>query len=151
MTRLGQRIAGLVAALGLLALVGCTPIVRNHGYVPSDDDLAAIQVGEDTRATVTTVIGRPSAAGLMSDGAFFYVRSRRETVAWRAPQEVDRQVVAISFDADGVVENIERFTLDDGQVVTLSRRVTSTNIRNVTLIRQLLSSLGRIRADQFVD
>lgn len=151
MARLRQRIAELLAALGLLALLGCSPIVRNHGYVPSEDDLAAIQIGVDTRATVTSVIGRPSAAGLMSDGGFYYVRSRRETVAWRAPQEVDRQVVAISFDPEGVVENVERFTLEDGQVVSLSRRVTSTNIRNVTLIRQLLSNIGQIRADQILD
>jgi len=42
-----------------------------------------------------------------------------------------------------VVSNVELFTLEDGQVVVLSRRVTGTSIQNVSFIRQLLGNVGR--------
>lgn len=151
MARLNGRIAGIVAALALAFLGACAPIVRNHGYVPLEEDLSLLTVGVDTRETVASTVGAPGAGGVIDSGGYYYVRSRWETVAWRAPKEVDRQVVAITFDEDGVVENIERFGLEDGRVITLSRRVTRTTIRNISFIRQLLGNIGRLRADQLVE
>jgi hypothetical protein len=40
------------------------------------------------------------------------------------------------------VENIRELTLEDGRVVRFSRRVTESNIREVTFLRQLISNLG---------
>ncbi len=139
--------AGLLVALA----VACTPILRNHGYVPTEDELALLAVGSDTRDTVADKVGRPTASGLLDDVGWYYVQSRFRTFGPRATREIDRQVVAISFAEDGTVANVERFGLEDGQVVTLSRRVTETNIRGVSLIKQLLGNLGTLRADQILD
>ncbi|MFN3292897.1 MAG: outer membrane protein assembly factor BamE [Gemmobacter sp.] len=136
--------------LALVALGACTEIVRNHGYTPSEEDLATIAVGKDTRDTVAFKVGRPSAGGLMQDGGWYYVQSRWSHRGASAPKEVDRQVVAVSFDPRGRVSNIERFGLADGQVVALSRRVTDTNIKGIGLIRQLMGNLGRFNPGQFV-
>jgi outer membrane protein assembly factor BamE (lipoprotein component of BamABCDE complex) len=145
------RVTGMVLALCLIGLSACAPIVRNHGYMPTEEDLSLLTVGVDTRETVASAIGAPSAAGLITGSGYYYVRSRWETVGPREPREVDRQVLAISFDADGVVENIERFGLERGRVVALSRRVTETSIKNVSFISQLLGNLGRLRAENIVD
>lgn len=141
-----RALAGLVLAL----CVACAPIVRNHGYVPSDEDLAQVQVGADTRESVAEKIGRPSVQGLLNDVGWFYVQSRWETRGPRAPQEVDRQVVAITFDEGGTVQNVERFGLEQGKIVPLSRRVTDTNIKGMGIIRQLLGNLGRLSADSIL-
>jgi outer membrane protein assembly factor BamE (lipoprotein component of BamABCDE complex) len=134
--------------LALLALAACATITRNHGYVPPDADLALIEVGRDTRETVAATIGRPSTSGLLNDVGWYYVQSRFETVGGRAPLEVDRQVVAITFTPEGVVENIERFGLEDGQVVVLSRRVTTPNVKSQGFLRQLFGNIGRIDTSQ---
>jgi outer membrane protein assembly factor BamE (lipoprotein component of BamABCDE complex) len=141
----------VIAGLVLVLTVACSPIVRNHGYVPSDEELALVEVGTDTRETVAEKVGAPTASGLLNDVGWYYVQSRFRTYGPREPREIDRQVVAITFAEDGVVANVERFGLEDGQVVPLSRRVTETNIRGVSLIRQLLGNLGNLRADQIVD
>ncbi|MEY4872157.1 MAG: hypothetical protein RLZZ563_1487, partial [Pseudomonadota bacterium] len=60
------------------------------------------------------------------------------------PREIDRQVVSISFDEGGTVANVERFGLERGKVVPLSRRVTESSVRGLSLIQQLLGSFGRI-------
>jgi len=139
----------LVLALG--ALAACQPIYRSHGYVPSDSDLAMLVVGQDTRDTVGDFVGRPSSAGVLEDGGWYYVGSRWREVGWKKPEEISREVVAISFDEGGVVQNIERFGLQDGRVVTLSRRVTDSNIKGVTFLGQLLGSIGNVNAGQFID
>lgn len=144
----GVRMA--LAGLALLALAACSEIVRNHGYTPSDEDLATVAVGKDTRETVAFKVGRPSAGGLMQDGGWYYVQSRWSHQGARAPQEVDRQVVAVSFDNRGRVSNVERFGLAEGQVVALSRRVTDSNIKGIGLIQQLMGNLGRFNPGQFI-
>jgi outer membrane protein assembly factor BamE (lipoprotein component of BamABCDE complex) len=141
--RLRTAIAGLV----LGTLVACAPVYRNHGYVPAPDELALIEVGVDTRETVTEKVGRPSTSGVLNDVGWFYVQSRYKNLGYREPQEVDRQVLAITFTENGVVENISTFGLEDGQVVQISRRVTESNIKGIGFIRQLLGSLGKIRAE----
>lgn len=144
------RLLRLVPILALSLTMACAPTFRNHGYVPAEDDLALLIVGQDTRDTVEVAVGRPSAAGLLNDDGWYYVQSRYRQMGPRAPQEIERQVVAISFDEGGTVTNIERFGLEDGRVVALSRRVTETNIKGASLIRQLLRNFGRFNAGDFL-
>lgn len=140
-------------AAGLLAgaLAACTPIYRNHGYAPSDSDLDEIIIGVDTRDSVAELVGSPQASGVVRDDAWYYVASTRKTVGYRAPEEIEREVVAISFAEDDTVTNIERFGLEQGRVVALNRRVTDDNIRGVTFIRQLLGNIGQFSAADVID
>ena len=124
MGRIGGILKRCVALVALAVLAGCAAEFRNHGYAPSDSELAGIVVGRDTRESVAEAIGPPTAEGLRQQGAWYYVESRFRHFAWQAPKEIEREVVAISFGRNGRVSNIERFGLEDGRIVTLSRRVT---------------------------
>lgn len=137
----------LAAALGLS---GCVAISRDVGFVPSEQDLAEIAVGLDTRSTVDSILGAPTLEGIRDDSGWYYVRSQIVQRGWTAPVETDREVVAVSFDARGVVSNVERFGLQDGQVVPLSRRVTDSNTRGIGFLRQAFGNLGRIDAANFL-
>lgn len=150
-TRLARRVRAAVAAVAVLVAVACTPIYQNHGYIPTEEELALIEVGTDTRETVAATLGRPSASGLLNDVGWFYVQSRWETKGAREPKEIDRQVVVVSFDDQGTVENVERFGLERGRVVVISRRVTDSNIKGLGFLKQLLGSIGQLRADKIVD
>jgi outer membrane protein assembly factor BamE (lipoprotein component of BamABCDE complex) len=123
--------------------VACSSVYRNHGYAPTEEDLAAITVGVDTRDTVAETIGAPSSSGVLTDSGYYYVASRFRYYGPREPQVVDRQLVAISFDTAGVVRNIERYGLQDGRAVALQRRVTDSNVADKSFLRQLLGNLGR--------
>jgi outer membrane protein assembly factor BamE (lipoprotein component of BamABCDE complex) len=103
-------------------------------------------VGRDTRETVGQKIGRPSTSGLLNDVGWFYVQSRYRHFGPRAPQEIDRQVLAVTFSEAGTVENIARYGLEDGRVVEISRRVTETNVKGLSVIQQILGTFGRIDA-----
>lgn len=125
------------------ALTACAPQFANHGYIPPPEDLEQIVVGVDTRASVEETIGSPSTAGVVNESGFYYVRSRRRTLGALAPTVIEREVLAISFNESGVVTNIESFGLERGQVVPISRRVTTSSVGNSGLLRQLLSGIGR--------
>jgi outer membrane protein assembly factor BamE (lipoprotein component of BamABCDE complex) len=145
------RFGTSMAVLCILALSACSPQFRNHGYVPNDEDLALITVGVDTRASGEEAVGAPAMSGVITDTASYYVQSRVRRFAWQEPEVVERQVLAISYDSAGVVTNIERFGLEDGQVVPISRRITGTSGTNESIIRRLIGSIGGFRASDFLE
>ncbi|WP_406870629.1 outer membrane protein assembly factor BamE [Thioclava sp. 'Guangxiensis'] len=135
--------AALCAVIGLGA---CSPIYRNHGYVPTDEDLSQVKVGQTTKEELDTLVGRPSSSGVLEGSDWYYVGSRWKRMGWSASKEIDRQVLAVSFTQSGVVSDIERYSLKDGHVVSPTHRVTEANVKGIGLIRQLLGSVGRMDA-----
>ncbi len=129
-------------------VAACSSVYRNHGYVPAEEDLAKLVIGTDTRETTGPKVGRPSASGLLNDTGWFYVQSRWEQKGALAPKEIDRQVVALTFSEAGVLQNVERFGLERGQIVPLSRRVTESSVKSLGVLRQLFSNFGRIGGAQ---
>lgn len=127
----------------VFGLAACAATYTNHGYVPPTDVLDQIATGA-SRDQVTALAGSPGSAGVVRDEAWFYTQYRVRNFTYNAPQVIERDIVAISFSDAGRVTNIERFSLDDGQIVQLSRRVTESSVRDVSFLSQILANFGRI-------
>lgn len=142
-----------IAALTLLltALAACSATFRNHGYMPPAEELSGIIVGVDTRDSVEGTIGEPGVGGITDASGWYYVRSTVRNFAWNAPEEIDREVLAISFTPTGTVRNIERFGLEAGRVVRLSRRVTDSNTQGIGFLRQAFGNIGNFNAGDLVN
>lgn len=137
------RARPLVVLALCLTMASCSPIVRRHGFVPTQDDLAQILPGRDTRETVLELLPPPTAGGVVEGGNLYYVFSEFHTVGPFEPREVNREVLALTFNDSDILTGVERYGLQDGIVVPLSRRVTDDNVADTTFIRQLLGNLGR--------
>ena len=112
--------------------------------MPSDDELSELVVGVDSRDSVADAVGVPSTAGILDSSGYYYVKSRVRHLGGLRPKEIEREVLAISFTDAGIVQNIERFSLQDGKAIPLSRRVTESSVKNNSFLRQLIGSIGRI-------
>lgn len=135
------RSAVLAAACLLSA---CGTQTRNFGYAPTAAQLSDLTVGLDTRDSVADAVGSPSSAGVMGDDMFLYVAQEVERYGFREPRILRRDVVALSFDDGGVLRDVERLGLEDGNVVAYTRAATDAPTEGVGLLRQLGSNLGRI-------
>jgi len=124
--------------------------MRTHGYVPPQEDLDNVIVGVDTRDTVNDTLGVPTTFGAVKDGNYYYVRSQFKQLGMFKPEEISREVVSVSFDDKGVVRNIERFGLENGEVIVLEHRVTETSVPDLGFIRRLISTIGGPSASQFI-
>lgn len=150
-----QSLFSVLRPLGLgIALAGglaaCSATHTNHGYVPPPELLSEIGIGA-SRDLVSEVAGAPGIGGVMRDEAWFYTQYRVRNYAYNAPQVIERDIVAISFSDAGRVTNIERFGLEDGQIVQLSRRVTESSVRDLGFLRSILSNFGQINIGDAVD
>jgi outer membrane protein assembly factor BamE (lipoprotein component of BamABCDE complex) len=129
----------VLVAIGLLA---CTPQIRSHGYVPNDESLSSIVVGKDNRESIFETLGSPSSSALMRDDGWYYISSVVRHQTYHPPEEIEREIVAVSFDSQGIVSNVERLSLQDGRVIVLTRRITDNPIKGPGFFQQLIGNFG---------
>lgn len=139
------RLAGLALALGLLA--GCAPTIQVHGYVPSQTDIAQVRPGADNMESVTEKLGRPSSSGLLRDSAWYYVQTTIENFTYNPPRVIDRTILAVEFDGNGVVRDIGRYGLEHGRIVALTPRTTETGGRTMGVLEQLFGNILNLDAE----
>ncbi len=139
------------AALAVLAAVtlagglsACSPITAYSGFQAIDSDPKDVAVGTDTKSTVRAKLGSPSVQSTFDPNVWFYVNQVKERVAFRKPQVTARNVTAIAFNKDTeIVDTVNVYTLKDGKVIAFNDRETPTRGREMTVLEQLLGSVGR--------
>ncbi|WP_397419922.1 outer membrane protein assembly factor BamE [Phenylobacterium sp.] len=144
-----MRRAPALAALAALMLTGaglsaCSPITSYSGFQAIDSDPKDVKVGEDTKSTVRAKLGSPSVQSTFDPNVWFYVNQIKERVAFQRPRITSRNVTAITFNKDSeMVETVDVYTLKDGKVIAFNGRETPTRGREMTVLEQLLGSVGR--------
>jgi outer membrane protein assembly factor BamE (lipoprotein component of BamABCDE complex) len=147
-----RRRAGFLAAVACLSatslvLISCAPIVEpvvaQRGYILNEKDLKKIKPKQTTREQVKEIMGSPSTASTIQGDAWYYITSTTETYLFFPPEEVDRTVVAFYFEKSDTVQQIAYYGLEDGEIVDLQTRTTPTRGKELTVLGQLFSNLGR--------
>ena len=139
-----------VVALLAVGVAGCADNIDPRGNAPLPDALAQIVPGKVTRSDVVALIGTPATASLFGDDHWYYVSAHFQTVAFYAPEELDRQVIAIDFDKAGTVTSIRRLGLQDGKEITMVARETPAPGKELSILEQLIGNVGKF-SDQTKD
>ena len=137
-------LAGLLMAAAAV-LANCTPVVDHRGYLPRQGDMQNLQPGM-SKVEVEALLGSPSTTATINvaGDSYYYISSTVEERAFFRPTEVDRQVVAIRFNAGDQVESFAHYGLEDGRVINFSSNETPTRGREMTILQQLLSNAGNV-------
>ena len=135
-----------ILALTATAMVtACSPIRSYHGYQADDIQPNEVEAGKDTRTTVLASLGSPSTKSIFDDNTWFYVSTRYSSFAYLKPKVTDREITAIKFGEDNVVDEIVQYDADDGEILQYSSRKTATRGRQLGLLEQLFGNAGTIR------
>jgi outer membrane protein assembly factor BamE (lipoprotein component of BamABCDE complex) len=137
------RHAWLAAVAVTLVLGACAPKIVQHGNVPDEDQVVQIQPGQDNRARVQQLLGSPSTQGSFGEEVWYYVSKRTHQTAFFEPEIVDQGVLAITFDSDGIVNDLKVYDRSDGRLVAMVDRETPTHGNQLTIIQQFLGNVGR--------
>jgi outer membrane protein assembly factor BamE (lipoprotein component of BamABCDE complex) len=74
---------------------------------------------------------------------WFYMNQSKQRVAFRRPTVIARNVTAVVFDkSNEQVTSVNNFTLKDGKVIAYNGRETPTRGREMTVLEQLLGTVG---------
>ncbi|MXN51842.1 outer membrane protein assembly factor BamE [Shinella sp. AETb1-6] len=136
------RSAAVAATLSASVLAGCQSMgmgeVMHQGYVIDQETLALAPVGS-SREQVLLSLGSPSSTATFDNEVFYYISQKRtRPMAFMKPKVVEQSVLAVYFDKDGNVERLAHYTLQDGKVFDMIKRVTPTGGAETTFLGQLL-------------
>jgi outer membrane protein assembly factor BamE (lipoprotein component of BamABCDE complex) len=135
-----------LAGMLVVAIASCSDNIDPRGNAPMPDALAQIEPGRVTRSDVVALIGTPATASLFGDDHWYYISSHFKTVAFFAPEELDRQVIVIDFDKSGTVTAIRRLDLEQGKDVAMVPRTTPAPGKELSLLEQLIGNVGKFGA-----
>ncbi|HEY9080819.1 outer membrane protein assembly factor BamE [Magnetovibrio sp.] len=133
----------MASLIVLGATTACSPRVDTRGNAIHMDDIAAVEPGVFTQDHVLSKLGSPSSTANFGNDVWYYISERTETLAFLAPEVIDRQIVAIVFDEHGVVKSVDVFDKNSAELVEPVDRVTPTAGNSLGMIEQFLSNLGR--------
>lgn len=135
---------GLTTALSACAgpdFMTFPPQTRGNKVDP--ELLAQLVPGTSTRADVVTLIGSPTAKATFDDNTWIYIGEVTKPIIGGTQEVRDQQVVMLTFDAGGVLRNIEKRGPDDSQNVAVVNRATPSPGNNASILQQLLGNVGR--------
>lgn len=127
----------------MAGLSACNPILRTHGYVPTETDKPQqIDPGADTKATVLARLGNPSTTGVFEKEVWYYMSSVQERLAYLKPRNNERNITAVVFDENGGVQAVAEYGLEDGRMVNFVGRETPTRGRELSVLEQIFGTIG---------
>lgn len=131
--------------LGVTAFLGaCSPTIDHRGYLPRQSDLQQLQIGM-SKTEVEGLLGSPSTTATVNHAgdSYYYISSVVEQQGFLDPKEVDRKVLALRFNQIDQLESFAHYGLEDGQVINISSRETPTRGKELTILQQVFSNIGR--------
>jgi len=130
-----------VLLAGATMVGACAPVENQRGYVPDAQAVSAIEIGMDTKDSVSKKLGDPSTAATFGNDIWYYISSHVEQNAFFAARATDRNILAVEFAKDGKVMEIHKYTLADGRVVDFVGRETPTRGRELNLLQQIFNAV----------
>jgi outer membrane protein assembly factor BamE (lipoprotein component of BamABCDE complex) len=134
------------AAVMGAATGGCTPVRTHQGYILDVDLINSVQPGIDTRATVLTVLGKPSFAAQFDQGDWYYIARDTHNLAFRRPTPNQATTLRVSFDQRGVVKTIDRTGMEQLASISPYGKTTPTLGRSRSFFQELFGNIGTVGA-----
>lgn len=130
--------------LGFIMLLGaCSSDVFlvHNGNMPSVDKVNQVAKGQ-TRAEVEQILGAPSAVTSFNANTWIYMSSTLKKIAFLEPEETKRDVLAITFNENGVVSNIKTYNKADGKEIAIDQTETPTVGHDIGFFRKYFGGVG---------
>ncbi len=128
-------------SVGIVSACSPTKITRGHHTEP--EDLAKIQEGVTTQQQVVSILGSPSSIATFSkeSDTWYYIQKKSEQYTELDESTVGQNVVAISFDAQGRVATMKKYSLKDSRDISFAGRETPTQGAHLGFFEQLFGNL----------
>jgi outer membrane protein assembly factor BamE (lipoprotein component of BamABCDE complex) len=145
-----KKTAFSIALLSSLALAtACSPIVRTHGNMLKEQNIAEIQPMVSTRADVVEKWGPPTTVSSFDPSVWYYIGETQSRKGVFEPKVDKRQVIKVVFaDDDRVVEAAQLDSEKLGKELDIVERKTPTAGKEFTALQQFIGNLGKYNTDK---
>lgn len=134
------------AVLAAFWLAACSPKIDKTGYVFNEETLSEITPGISDKEAVLTALGSPSTKSSFGPESWYYIHNHKEAYAFFDYEITAQDVVSVSFDESGIVEQVSKYNLDDSQDIAIVKRETPSEGHSLGFFEQVLGNIGRFNS-----
>jgi len=126
-----------------IGVSGCARTINHRGWLADGDLVADIIPGVDNTSSVEAILGTPSARSVFGDEVWYYISRTHENIAFFHPDLTAQQIVVVSFDARGTVNDLGELGIDAAKRVDFVKIKTPTRGKELGFFEQIFSNIGR--------
>ncbi len=140
----------LLPAILIIGLLPACSVIQTprqlRGNNVDQDALKELVPGTSTRADVTSLIGTPTARASFDDNQWIYISETTHTRIGQTPGVLKQNVTVLTFNDQGVLQNVKRLDQADSQPVSVVARATPSPGSDASFLQQLLGNVGKFSA-----
>ncbi len=129
------------AAVMMLGACSNEYFIQTEGNMPTKDDVMQIKRGM-AQNDVRQILGSPSVVTSLDHRTWIYMNSTMKRMAFFEPEELERNVLAITFDHDGKVQKVVELTKENGRNITISKDATPVLGSEETFMEKYFGGVG---------
>lgn len=129
-----------ISMLFLTSACSSDLFLMHNGNMPAQEKIDEIRLGQ-SKQDVMNILGAPSLTTGLSDDHWIYMASTTKKVAFFRPEELERKVLAISFD-NNKISKIEKLNLADGNKLPIDTDTTQTTEQEQGFFRKYFGGVG---------
>ena len=133
--------------LSLVIISACSTVRQQNGAELRQVKLDQIN-SDSVKGDVYNLLGSPSTKSVYGEETWYYITSRTKKQLIRDDKIINQSIVAISFNPNDTVDNIEVYDENSRREFASSDRVTPTAGRQLNVFEQLLGNIGKFNTDK---
>ncbi len=124
-------------------LTSCITNVKYSGHAVSEDDLSQIKIASSTQDEVKSILGSPTLDSNYGHSSWYYIHDKMEYYGFMNPVTKERSVIAIVFNKENLVTEIEKFTLDHANNLVIEKDQTVSQGTTGNVIKHFMNNVGK--------
>ena len=123
-------------------LSSCVSQKEIHGYLPEAQLVSLLEIGKDSKQSVSKILGEPTFHGTLGDNSFYYVGTVNSKIAFLDPSIDEQFVLELNFDKGNKLKNIFIYDENQSMDVAMSDLKTKSSGQKETFFQSLIRNFG---------
>ncbi len=124
----------------------CVKTVHVSGHLFENDEMKSLQTAK-SKHDIENLLGSPTSISDFGQETWYYITTKKETIAFLPDKIVEQNIVSISFNGDQV-DTIDRYNEENANRPELVSEYTAIRGTEMTKAQQLLGNVGRFTGNK---
>jgi len=137
----------------VFVIFSCTSCIKTYhtsGHLFEADEIKALQTAK-SKQDVEYLLGSPTTISLFGQETWYYITSKKETIAFLPDKVIEQNIVEITFNPNESVNKVYWYTEKDAKKLKLAKEYTVTKGTNTTTLQKFFHNVGRFRDNKQPD
>ena len=135
--------------LVIFCSTSCIKTIHTCGHIFKDSEIHDIEKAKDKK-DVEGILGSPTTVSYFGQETWFYITTRKETIAFLPSKVLEQYIVAITFN-ENKVDEILRYTEKNANGVISVSEYTVTKGNDISAAQHMFGNLGRFNSNKVLE